>query len=108
MCGIAGFVNPSHHFSGPELEELGLNMAATLRHRGPDDEGVWADRVSGVSLAHRRLAIQDLSMEGHQPMHSADRRFVLIFNGELYNFHEIKSRLEQKGHTFRGHSDTEV
>jgi len=108
MCGIAGFVNPSRGLCGPELEELAFNMVATLRHRGPDDQGVWADPSSGVGLAHRRLAIQDLSAEGHQPMHSADGRYVLIFNGEIYNFYEIKSDLERAGHIFRGHSDTEV
>jgi asparagine synthase (glutamine-hydrolysing) len=108
MCGIAGFVNPSRNLSGRKLEELALNMASTLRHRGPDDEGVWAEPQSGVSLAHRRLAIQDLSSQGHQPMRSADGRYVLIFNGEIYNFQELKLELERAGKTFRGHSDTEV
>jgi len=108
MCGIAGFVNPSRGLTGPELQEFALRMVATLRHRGPDDLGVWADAASGVGLAHRRLAIQDLSPEGHQPMQSPDGRYVLIFNGEIYNFREIKSQLEAAGCTFRGHSDTEV
>jgi len=108
MCGIAGFVNPSHGLSRPELEELALKMIATLRHRGPDDQGVWADPSTGVSLGHRRLAIQDLSSEGHQPMQSADGRYILAYNGEIYNFHDIKSELERAGHTFRGHSDTEI
>src|ERR1041385_5478165 len=108
MCGIAGFVNPSRGLTGPELQEFALKMAATLRHRGPDDHGVWTDPASGVALAHRRLAIQDLSAEGHQPMQSADGRYILIFNGEIYNFHDIKSDLEQAGRAFRGHSDTEV
>ncbi len=108
MCGIAGFVNPSRGLSRLELEELALKMAATLRHRGPDDFGVWADPAAGVSLGHRRLAIQDLSAEGHQPMQSADGRYVLIYNGEIYNFNDIKSDLQKAGHRFRGHSDTEV
>lgn len=108
MCGIAGFVNPSRCLSRPQLEDVALNMAATLRHRGPDDQGVWADPESGVGLAHRRLAIQDLSSEGHQPMRSADGRYVLIFNGEIYNFQQLKSYLERANHKFRGHSDTEV
>ena len=108
MCGIAGFVNPSCGLSGPELEELALKMVATLRHRGPDDHGVWADPAAGVGFGHRRLAIQDLSAEGHQPMQSADGRYVLVYNGEIYNFNDIKSDLERAGHTFRGHSDTEV
>jgi asparagine synthase (glutamine-hydrolysing) len=108
MCGIAGFVNPSRGLTGPELQEFGLRMIATLHHRGPDDQGVWSEATSGVCLAHRRLAIQDLSVEGHQPMCSADGRYVLIFNGEIYNFQEIKFELEKTGETFRGHSDTEV
>jgi asparagine synthase (glutamine-hydrolysing) len=83
-------------------------MAARLVHRGPDDEGSWADPNVGVGLGHRRLAIQDLSREGHQPMRSADGRYVLIFNGEIYNFLDLKDQLENRGHTFRGHSDTEV
>jgi asparagine synthase (glutamine-hydrolysing) len=108
MCGIAGFVNLRREQSRCELEQLALNMAATLHHRGPDDGGVWADAKWGVGLGHRRLAIQDLSMEGHQPMHSVDGRYVIIFNGEIYNFKELRQNLEQRGCTFRGHSDTEV
>ena len=108
MCGIAGFVNPSLGLSKLELEELALKMVATLRHRGPDDHGVWAEPAAGISLGHRRLAIQDLSAEGHQPMQSADGRYILIYNGEIYNFYDIKSDLEKAGHRFRGHSDTEV
>jgi asparagine synthase (glutamine-hydrolysing) len=83
-------------------------MEATLAHRGPDDGGVWADAEAGVGLAHRRLAIVDLSQEGHQPMRSADGRYVISFNGEIYNFTALRRELEGLGHTFRGHSDTEV
>src|SRR2546423_10100178 len=108
MCGIAGFVDPSCGLSTPDLESTVLGMAATLRHRGPDDEGAWADGPTGVALGHRRLAIQDLSAEGHQPMRSADGRYVLVFNGEIYNFLDLKRQLESRGHAFRGHSDTEV
>jgi asparagine synthase (glutamine-hydrolysing) len=108
MCGIAGFVSPARSFSSPELENLALTMVATLRHRGPDDKGVWADPDTGVSLGHCRLAIQDLSAEGHQPMQSADSRYILAMNGEIYNFRQLRAFLETGGHTFRGHSDTEV
>src|SRR3954464_3395616 len=108
MCGIARFVSPTRSFSGADLEHMAFAMVATLRHRGPDDKGVWADSNSGVSFGHCRLAIQDLSAEGHQPMQSADTRYILALNGEIYNFRQLRSLLETAGHVFRGHSDTEV
>src|SRR5690242_10816800 len=108
MCGIAGFFEPSRNRAMDERREIARRMASTLAHRGPDDEGAWADVEAGVALGHRRLAILDLSAEGHQPMHSADGRYVLVFNGEIYNFQELRRDLESRGHLFRGHSDTEV
>jgi asparagine synthase (glutamine-hydrolysing) len=85
-------------------------MAETLRHRGPNDAGVWADADAGIALSMRRLAILDLSTAGHQPMESSSGRYVIVFNGEIYNFEDLRSELSQEGHAhlFRGNSDTEV
>ena len=83
MCGIAGFVSRPGRFDGQALTALAERACAALRHRGPDDEGVWIDEAAGVALAHRRLAILDLSPEGHQPMVSADGRRILTYNGEI-------------------------
>jgi len=108
MCGIAGFINLRRNEGPEELALAGRRMAAAVRHRGPDDEGLWVDAKEGVVLVHRRLAILDLSEEGHQPMRSADGRYVLVFNGEIYNFRLLRSELESVGCVFRGHSDTEI
>ncbi len=83
-------------------------MTDTLRHRGPDDAGVFVDAEAGIALGTRRLAIMDLSAHGHQPMESADGRYVVTYNGEVYNFAKLRSELEGAGHRFRGGSDTEV
>jgi asparagine synthase (glutamine-hydrolysing) len=85
-------------------------MAASLIHRGPDDEGIWTDPAHGVALAHRRLAIIDVSPQGHQPMQSVSGRYVLAYNGEIYNFERIRAELAAAGRApaWRGHSDTEV
>jgi asparagine synthase (glutamine-hydrolysing) len=80
-------------------------MAATLVHRGPDDYGVWTDSASGIVLAHRRLSIVDLSPAGRQPMHSECGRYVIVFNGEIYNHRELRGQLQRSA--WRGHSDTE-
>lgn len=107
MCGIAGFVQ----FRPAEVQDLegrARRMADQLAHRGPDDSGCWADPATGVGLGFRRLSIIDLSAAGHQPMCSASGRYVIIFNGEVYNFAELRAELEPLGHRFRGHSDTEV
>jgi len=109
MCGIAGFLDSRR--SAPASTEADVilgNMIAELSHRGPDGEGIWSDAESGVWLAHRRLSIIDLSDEGRQPMVSVGGRYVVTFNGEIYNFKILKVELEKLGHSFRGHSDTEV
>jgi asparagine synthase (glutamine-hydrolysing) len=107
MCGIAGVIN-SAAGSREALERGAVAMAECMAHRGPDDHGVWSDPDVGVALTHRRLSIVDLSPAGHQPMTSADGRFVITYNGEVYNFQELRLELEGRGVHFRGHSDTEV
>jgi asparagine synthase (glutamine-hydrolysing) len=107
MCGITGiFLSPS--YSGPSGFDALPAMLATLQHRGPDGGGVWLDRAAGIGLGHRRLAIVDLSDSGRQPMHAADGALVVSYNGEIYNFRELRAELEARGHTFRGSGDTEV
>ena len=90
------------------MQSITEQMTDALVHRGPDDVGVWVDAKRGVALGHRRLSIQDLSSEGHQPMVSACGRFLISYNGEVYNFKDIRKELELGGFQFRGHSDTEV
>jgi asparagine synthase (glutamine-hydrolysing) len=108
MCGITGLIDFSTAHEQLDLHTSVLRMNDSLSHRGPDDHGIWTDRESGVGLGHRRLSIVDLSHEGHQPMLSVDGRYVVTFNGEIYNFRQLRAELESLGHQFRGHSDTEV
>jgi asparagine synthase (glutamine-hydrolysing) len=105
VCGITGFLGGSRF----ELA-IAERMASTIMTRGPDDAGVWGNESSGVVLAHRRLSILDLSPAGHQPMLSPCQRYVLVFNGEIYNHLDLRSTLESEGGQFawRGHSDTET
>ncbi|MDX5441795.1 MAG: asparagine synthase (glutamine-hydrolyzing) [Alteromonadaceae bacterium] len=105
MCGFAGFVS-TKPFAGAEvvLEQMGR----AIEHRGPDAAGVWFDHSLSLGLSHRRLSIIDLSEFGAQPMASESGRFVISFNGEIYNFRLLRKELEAKGAIFRGHSDTEV
>lgn len=106
MCGIVGIWGAPA--TEAELAENTRSMATSLTHRGPDGSGVWVDQTAGIGLGHRRLAIIDLSADGCQPMISSCGRYVLVFNGEIYNFHELRAQLERQGANFRGHSDTEV
>jgi asparagine synthase (glutamine-hydrolysing) len=107
MCGIAGFVG--WHGIPDDAIRFDLDaMTARLVHRGPDDRGAWQDGAAGVGLGFRRLSIIDLSPTGHQPMTSSDGRYVIVFNGEVYNFLDLRDRLVADGARFRGTSDTEV
>jgi asparagine synthase (glutamine-hydrolysing) len=107
MCGIAGVLTSAAGSREP-LERDATAMADSLAHRGPDDHGLWSDPDAGIALTHRRLSIVDLSPAGHQPMTSADGRYVITYNGEIYNFQDLRPELEARGIRFRGHSDTEV
>ena len=106
MCGIAGIISvePERHIAG---------MMQSIEHRGRDDEGFWTSNAIDepgrrVCLGHRRLAIIDTSRAGHQPMLSADGRFVITFNGEIYNYRELREELKANGHQFQTETDTEV
>ena len=110
MCGFAGFFDSSSRASAAEMEAAAARMAARLQHRGPDDAGAWADADAGVAFGFRRLSILDLSPQGHQPMRSPSGRYVIAFNGEIYNHRALRAELERAAQPpkFRGHSDTEV
>src|SRR5260370_2159176 len=104
MCGICGFYNIDNHGDSPAVLSA---MTSSLAHRGPDGNGTWLSPEMDVGLGHTRLAIIDLA-GGRQPIQSADGRFVIVFNGELYNFRSLRKDLENLGHRFRTSSDTEV
>ena len=106
MCGIVGYFSNSTTVS----DTVCRRMVNKLNHRGPDSKGVWVDNHRGIALGHSRLAIVDLSVAGHQPMESACKRFILVFNGEIYNHLVIRKNLIRDGFNFswRGHSDTET
>ncbi len=107
MCGFAGFLT-THTSTPNQLLAIATRMALAIAHRGPDDAGAWADAQEGIALGHRRLSIVDLSAAGHQPMHSASQRFVLAFNGEIYNHLALRAELAPVATPWRGHSDTET
>lgn len=105
MCGLAGYLGHEEQPPG-----IAVAMGDAIRHRGPDDSGIWLDEGAGIGLAHRRLSILDLSPAGHQPMVSPSGRWVIAFNGEIYNHVALRRELEQNGSApvWRGHSDTET
>ena len=103
MCGITGVID----LKGNSISPIVLKrMTDVLIHRGPDGEGQWIE--GNVGIGHRRLSILDLSPAGHQPMLSSDKRWVLTYNGEIYNFKELRSELETEGYFFRSNTDSEV
>ncbi|HXF53806.1 MAG TPA: asparagine synthase (glutamine-hydrolyzing) [Hyphomicrobiaceae bacterium] len=108
MCGLAGFLHLANRDGEEALLAAARRMAGTLRHRGPDREGAWADASAGIALGFRRLSILDLSPAGDQPMISNSGRYVLCFNGEIYNVQDLRRKLAPHAIAFRGHSDTEV
>ncbi|MDF1583974.1 MAG: hypothetical protein P1P78_11765 [Methyloprofundus sp.] len=107
MCGITGFF---HGHSVASLNQIITQMCDRIYHRGPDDSGCWIDQSAGLALGHTRLSILDLTPAGHQPMLSANDRFVIVFNGEIYNHLKLREQLlaEEKAPVWRGHSDTET
>jgi asparagine synthase (glutamine-hydrolysing) len=108
MCGIAGILNTGKH-PDYDLREVIRRMSDALSHRGPDGDGLWHDSNNTIALGHRRLAVLDLSEAGAQPMVSKHGRYVITFNGEIYNFRSLRSELESRGvSTWLGHSDTEI
>lgn len=109
MCGLVGYLQ-SRNFFSDTAHAVVRKMAERLAHRGPDDSGVWVDEAAGVALAHRRLSILDLSPAGHQPMCSLSGRYVIVFNGEIYNHLALRAELKLAGQAtaWRGHSDTET
>ena len=108
MCGITGYLEVGAASNQDELESVTRQMVGALAHRGPDSSGVWASAPEGVALGHARLSILDLSSAGHQPMVSQCGRYVITYNGEIYNFHALSRRLINEGVQFQGNSDTEV
>lgn len=108
MCGITGLLDRRSRLADGPLAAVARAMNDTLAHRGPDGDGIWTDAAAGIALGHRRLAIVDLSPTGVQPMHSADGRWVVTYNGEIFNFGDLRTELARAGVRFRGTSDTEV
>src|SRR5687768_13515665 len=108
MCGVVGILDPRRRRAPADTERILEAMAEAMTLRGPDGCGVWSDPGCGIGFGHRRLAILDLSAAGHQPMVSASGRYVISYNGEIYNHRDLAAELQAGGVAFRGHSDTEI
>lgn len=106
MCGLTGFFNSRE--TADRMTSIISAMTDRITHRGPDGSGIWCSHEDTIALGHRRLAIIDLTASGHQPMHSQHDRYVIVFNGEIYNYLDLKKQLQSKQYTFSGRSDTEV
>jgi asparagine synthase (glutamine-hydrolysing) len=101
MCGIAGFVDYGIGYGVERLKNIVLAMRETMVHRGPDDCGLWVDESGMCALSHRRLSIIDLSSHGRQPMGNEDKTVHVTFNGEIYNFQQLRKQLQSEGHRYR-------
>ncbi len=108
MCGINGILSSKPTVQGKDIKQLGEKMRDLLAHRGPDNAGLWVSQNNTVCLGHRRLAIIDLDIQSNQPFHSTNSRYILTFNGEIYNYKAIKAELEKQSIEFHTNSDTEV
>ena len=108
MCGLVGFLNFDRRFEAPQAQQIVRNMAEVMNYRGPDMDGYWASGDNLCHLGHKRLSIIDLSEGGRQPMLDETGRYVIVFNGEIYNFHDLRDKLAESGVVFRSKSDTEV
>ena len=108
MCGLVGFLNFDRRFEAPQAQQIVRSMAEVMNYRGPDMDGYWASSDNLCHLGHKRLSIIDLSEGGRQPMLDESGRYVIVFNGEIYNFHDLRDKLAESGVAFRSKSDTEV
>lgn len=108
MCGFAGFIDPKRLVSDDELSIIAQRMSDAISHRGPDDSGCWVDKKNNLALSFRRLAILETSHAGHQPLVSSDHKFVMVFNGEIYNYIELRALLAADGYLIESHSDSVI
>ena len=109
MCGIAGFIDSNLKYNKDSSKEILYSMSNKIIHRGPDDSGQWQDNQKGINLSHRRLSVIDTSHGGNQPMISKSERYIISYNGEIYNHLQIRKKIEiNKNDAWRSHSDTET